>query len=130
MAVADGGTGSSTAAGARSNLSAAAIAQTAVIPAFIEAPSNKSYKIVVKSPIAFTITDVTTICASGTATLTVKINTTALGGTANSVSSSEESQSHASSNSVAVGDDIVLTFSSVSSCLDVSVMISGTYNLS
>lgn len=103
--------------------------QTWGAPAFIEYPEAKDYKIVVKSPLALTITSVTTICTTGTATLTVKINSTALGGTANSVSTSEQSQAHTTANSVAVGDDIVLTFSSVSAAENVSVMLSGTYDL-
>lgn len=96
----------------------------------IEFPEAKDYKVVVDAAVARTITEVTTICSAGTATLTVKINTTALGGTANSVSTSEQSQSHSSSNAVAAGDDIVLTLSSVSSAEMVSVKISGTLSLS
>lgn len=92
-------------------------------------PDDGDYRVVVDAAVARTITEVTTICTTGTSTLTVKINTTALGGTANSVSSSEQSQAHASSNSVAVGDDIVLTFSSTSAAENVSVKISGTLSL-
>lgn len=103
--------------------------QTFALPAFIEYPEAKDYKVLIKAPFAMTVTSVTTICTTGTATLTVKINSTALGGAANSVSTSEQSQSHSSANSVAVGDDIVLTFSSVSSVENVSVMVSGTYSL-
>lgn len=95
----------------------------------IQFPEAADYRVVVDAAVARTITEVTTICTTGTATLTVKINTTALGGTANSVSTSEQSQAHASANAVAVGDDIVLTFSSVSSCENVSVKISGTLSL-
>lgn len=108
---------------------AAKTGQTWGAPAFVEAPDAKDYKIVVKSPIALTVTSVTTICTVGTATLTVKINSTALGGTANSVSTSEQTQAHTTANAVAVGDDIVLTFSSVSAAENVSVMLSGTYDL-
>lgn len=95
----------------------------------IQFPEDGDYRVVVDAEVARTITEVTTICTTGTATLTVKINTTALGGTANSVSTSEQAQSHSSSNSVAIGDDIVLTFSSTSSCENVSVKISGTLSL-
>lgn len=95
----------------------------------IEFPEAKDYRVVVDAAVARTITEVTTICSTGTATLTVKINSTALGGTANSVSSSEQSQSHSSANAVAAGDDIVLTLSSVSSAEMVSVKISGTLSL-
>lgn len=95
----------------------------------IQFPEAGDYLVVVKSAVARTITEVTTKCTTGTATLTVKINSTALGGTANSVSTSEQSQSHSSSNAVAADDDIVLTFSSVSGAENVSVKISGTLDL-
>lgn len=82
----------------------------------IVAPADGDYRIVVKAPHGGTITETTTVSASGTCTLTFKINTTALGGTANSVSSSEQSQAHSSSNVFAAGDDIVLTISSNATC--------------
>lgn len=119
------------AAAQRATLSAAAASQTAEqISGFIAAPSDKSYKLVVKMAHAGTITETTTISASGTCTATFKINTTALGGTANSVSSSEQSQSHSSSNAFAAGDDIVLTVSSNSSCADLSFSIKYSRTLS
>lgn len=91
--------------------------------------TDKDYKLIVKCPFGGTITEVTTICASGTATATTKINTTALGGTANSVSSSEQSQAHSSSNVFVAGDDIVVTASSSSSCLDMTLTIKYTRTL-
>lgn len=95
----------------------------------IQSPEDGDYRVVIDAAVARTITEVTTISTAGTATLTVKINTTALGGTANSVSTSEQSQAHASANAVAAGDDIVLTFSSTSGAENVSVKISGTLTL-
>lgn len=130
VAVADGGTGSSTATGARTNLGAAGTSQTDQICVFIESPSNKTYTVVLDSKFACTINEITTKSASGTCTLTGKINTTALGGTANSVSSTESTQTHSSANSVAAGDDIVLTVSSNSSCADLAVTIKITRTLS
>lgn len=93
---------------------------------FISSPANKDYRIVVKAAHGGTITETTTRSASGTCTATFKINTTALGGTANSVSSSEQSQAHSSSNVFAAGDDIVITISSNSSCADMSFTIKYT----
>ena len=93
------------------------------IAGMIAFPANKDYRLVVKIPFDCTITETTTRSASGTCTATFKINTTALGGTANSVSSTENAQAHASANVVAAGDDIVMTFSSNSSCLDMSFTI-------
>lgn len=95
----------------------------------IQYPDDGDYRVVVNSAVARNITDVTTVCTTGTATLTVKINATALGGSANSVSTSEQSQSHTGSNSVSIGDDVVLTFSSTSGAENVSVKISGTLAL-
>jgi hypothetical protein len=92
----------------------------------ITSPSNKSYTLVLKVPHAGTITETTTISASGTCTATFKINTTSLGGTANSVSSTEQSQAHSSANVFAAGDDLVLTVSSNSSCADLAFTIKYT----
>lgn len=99
------------------------------ISGLIVTPLDGDYKIVVKAPHGGTITEVTTISASGSCTLTVKINTTALGGTANSVSSAEQSQAHASSNAFSAGDDIVLTVSSNSSCSKMTFTIKYTRTL-
>lgn len=85
-----------------------------------------TYTLALKMPYGVTITEATTKCASGTATATFKINTTALGGTANSVSSSEQSQSHASANAVSAGDDINVTISSASSLTNPVFTLSGT----
>jgi hypothetical protein len=99
------------------------------IAGFIATPSNKDYKIVVKAAHGGTITETTTISASGTCTATFKINTTALGGTANSVSSTEQSQAHSSANVFSAGDDIVITVSSNATCADMSFSIKYTRTL-
>lgn len=110
----------------------AAIAGTVtfMLTGIIETAADADYRIAANIPFAMTITKITTRSASGTCTLTGKINTTALGGTANSVSSSEQSQSHASSNAASAGDDIVLTISSNSSALKVTTTIEYTRTLS
>jgi hypothetical protein len=92
-------------------------------------PDNGDERVVINAALARTITGVTTRSSSGTCTLTVKINTTALGGTANSVSTSESTQTHSSANVVAEGDDVVLTISSNSSAENVSVTLTGTLTL-
>jgi hypothetical protein len=107
----------------------AAKAQTWEQSFFIPAPENGDMRLVLNASVARTITSVTTRSSAGTATLTVKINSTALGGTANSVSTTEQTQAHSSANAVAVGDDIVFTWSSVSSAENVSVTLSGTLTL-
>jgi hypothetical protein len=106
------------------------VTTTEVIAGYIATAADKTYKLVVKMPHGATITEATTISESGTCTATFKINTTALGGTANSVSSSETSQSHASANVVSAGDDIQLTVSSNSACIGLSFSLKYTRTLS
>ena len=108
----------------------AAAVQTWEQSFLFEAPVNGDYRVVVNAQLARTITGVTTRSAAGTATLTAKINTTALGGTANSVSTTEQTQSHSSANELAIGDDIVFTFASATSTLaKVSVTLFGSLTL-
>lgn len=108
----------------------ASTTQTAeMMSGFIGTVADKDYRIVVKAAHGGTITETTTRSESGTATFTFKVNTTALGGTANSVSSSEQSQAHASTNTFAAADDIVITASSNSSCLGASFTIKYTRTL-
>lgn len=95
----------------------------------IAAPDDQDYKLIVKIPFAGTITETTTISTSGTCTATFKINSTALGGTSNSVSTTEQSRSHASSNTFSADDDIVVTISSNSSCEFLSLTIKFTRDI-
>ena len=84
---------------------------------------NRDYRLMINVQSGFTITRTTTRSVAGTGTATFKINTTALGGTANSVSTSEQEQAHALSNVAATGDDVVLTLSATSSLEDLSFSI-------
>jgi hypothetical protein len=102
------------------------LSQIEFISGIIPVPSNTDYRIVVQLPYGLTINSTTTIATSGTCTATFKINTTALGGTANSVSTSEQEQTHSSANVAAAGDDLVITVSSNSSCLNMSFTIKYT----
>lgn len=74
------------------------------------------YPIFRNIPYDMEIFAVTSKCASGTCTATVKIGSTALGGTANGVSSSEQIQAHTSDNEAAAGSDVIATISSNSDC--------------
>ena len=96
----------------------------------IEQPiSSDVYTIILKARFSGTITETTTICVSGTCTATFSINGTPLGGTANSVSSSEQSQTHSSANTFVAGDDIAVTISSVSACKRLAASIAITRSL-
>lgn len=91
---------------------------------FIETPTDKSYRVIINERWAGAITKVTTRTSAGTCTVTVKINNTSLGGTANSASTSEQEQNHASTNTFIPGDDVVITVSSASSdCADLSITL-------
>lgn len=75
-----------------------------------------TYHLALNTPFAMEITSVTTDCDSGTCTATVKINGTSLGGTANSVSTTETTQAHTTANQAVAGDDVTVVISSNSSC--------------
>lgn len=100
-----------------------------MISGYISAPTAKTYKIVVKAAHGGTFTETTTISESGTGTATFKINTTALGGTPNAVSSSEVSESQSSSNVFSAGDDIQITMSSLTSLVGMSFTMKYTRTL-
>lgn len=102
---------------------------TDAISGVIETPDDQDYRLIVNFPFAGTIASTTTRSASGTCTATFKVNTTALGGTANSVSSTEQEQTHSTSNTFVAGDDLVLTVSSNSTCVDMSFTVEFTRTL-
>lgn len=91
--------------------------------------ADGDYIVAIRMPFGGIITETTTKCSTGTATATFKVNTTALGGTANSVSTSEQSQSHSTSNTFSSGDDIIITISSNAACEDMTYMIKYTRDL-
>lgn len=90
---------------------------------FIPSPEDDDYDLIINGPYACAINTVTTDCTAGTATLTAKINTTALGGTANSVSTTEQEQAHTTANSFAIGDNFRITLASVSGCENLTVTV-------
>lgn len=107
----------------------AALSQTMVMSALIEFADNKDYILLLNSPIAFTIIGITTVCSTGSCTLTGSINSTALGGTANSVTTSPQTQVHASANAVSTTDSVKITISSNSGAENVAVMLHCTRSL-
>jgi hypothetical protein len=84
---------------------------------------NETIIICQKVPFDGDITEITTIATSGTCTATFYINGVALGGSANSVSSSEQSQTHSSANSFVAGDTISGIITSNSACLGMAVTV-------
>jgi len=94
----------------------------------IEVPSDKDYTFL-SLAINGDITSVVTQCASGTCTATVKINELALGGTANSVSTTKVTQEHSVRNSIRDGDSVTVTISATASATDVSITLRGTQTL-
>lgn len=95
----------------------------------IEFPDEKTYRLIINVPYGFTIDSVSTVSDTGTCTATVKINGTPLGGTANSVSTSLDVQTHESANVVEVGDTVSLEITSNSSCEGMTITIAGTRTL-
>lgn len=128
-----GTTSGTVAAGDDSRITGALSSSSTITDALvgrIQSPANQTYMLALKVPFGFTITETTTICESGTCTATFKINTTALGGTANSVSTTEQSQAQSTSNTGSAGDDIQVTISSNSSCVGMSFHVKYTRALS
>lgn len=92
-------------------------------PVYIEKPKDQDYTLLLNLRKGMTITSITTKAISGTCTATFKIGATALGGTANAVSSTEVTEAHTSANVAVAGDDVVLTISANAACLGLSINI-------
>jgi hypothetical protein len=88
---------------------------------YIPTVANQDYTIALKMRHGGSITEATTQSVSGTATATFKVNSTALGGSANACSSSVQSQTHVATNTFVAGDSIVVTMSANSSCLGLAI---------
>jgi len=95
----------------------------------IRTVNNETLTLVLSAGFAGTITQTTTQSASGTCTMTFKINGTALGGTANAVSSTLQNQAQATANTFVAGDKITVTISANASCVDAALSIRYTRNL-
>lgn len=115
------------AAAQRTTLSAAARAQTGMLPIFIRTVADETLRLIINTPVALTITNITTRSAAGTCTVTGQIDGTPLGGTANAASTTEQSQAHASANAMSVGSDFLLAFTSNSACTGLAVNIHYTW---
>mgnify|MGYP000482297852 CR=1 FL=1 len=91
--------------------------------AFVGTTTARDYSIVLRAPYAFRITETTTKCVSGSASATIKIDGTGLGGSAHSVSSTEETIARSSANTASRDTDITVTFGA--GAVDPSITIKG-----
>lgn len=91
-------------------------AQQEAIDFTIESPDNQDYLFEIDCPFGYKITQVDSKCRSGSCTATTKIGGTALGGGANSVSTTLQTKTHTSNNVIASAGTSVVTISSNSSC--------------
>ncbi len=130
VAVANGGTGAATAAAARGNLAAATTTQTDFISGIIKTPANQDYRIVERLPYAVTFTRLTAKCASGSVTMTVKVNAAAIGNFTQSVGTGQITTTSAAPNTAALADVIVVTISAAAGAVDLSFTLDFTRTLS
>lgn len=88
---------------------------------------DETVYVALRFPFAVTITKTDTITNAGTATVTVLIDSTPLGGSSNSASTSVDSQAHSSANVVGTNSSVRVTFASTSSdCENLCLTIWGT----
>lgn len=87
---------------------------------YIAAPANGAIPIIISTERPFKAIKVVTDCIAGTCNLEVRINSTPLGGGANSVSTTRQTTNHSSANAAVVGDDANIVISSVSGCQGLS----------
>lgn len=91
----------------------------------IEYASDKAYKLIPKAAHAWTLDSITTISTTGTCTVTLTIGGVALGGGANSASTTLSTVSHTSANVLPVDGVLVLTVSANAACEGLSVLLKG-----
>lgn len=111
------------------SIGAAGTTQTDWISGLIKGPLNQDYRLVEKLPEGITITGFTAKTASGTVTVTLKINSTAVTTGAIAATSSQQSVTPTAANVAAANDAVVLTCSAVASPVDLSFTIKFTHTL-
>ena len=104
--------------------------QTDFISGIIKTGANADFRVVEKIPFGATITSISGKTASGTITLTFKINTTAITTGVVSATSSQSSVTPSAANVMVATDALVITGSSNSSAVDISFTVVFTKTLS
>ena len=117
------------AAAQRTALTAAARSQTFGFGAAFADGADETIVLDQYATFAYTIDSSVTQCNSGTATYRLQINGTNVGSTANAVSSTEQSQAHASANAVVVGDTVSLVRSANATCVMGRIKVNCTRTL-
>lgn len=107
-------------------IGAAGTTQIEYLSGFIALPTNKDYRISERLPYDVTLTGITTKTASGTCTVTTKINTTAATGGAVSTTSTSTTSVITAANAGVEGDALVLTISANASAVDLSFTLEMT----
>lgn len=90
---------------------------------FIDTATNATYSIELSAPYGYTITKTLAKCISGTCTLTLKINGTAIDGGDHSVSSTLSQIDRTSANTVNVENTVTATIASNSSCIGLVISL-------
>lgn len=93
------------------------------ISAHIEIPSDKEYFLITYAPFGGVVESITTQCSTGNARLDGYIDGVVLGGTHNSVSSTEQTQLHASANTFIIGQTLSVIVSQTVGCQDLRFTI-------
>jgi hypothetical protein len=89
----------------------------------IQDVTDGDYDLLMNAPYSYKIKSITSQSTAGTATATFKNGSTPLGGTANSVSTTSDPQTHTTANDFAIGDDLKLTVSAASGCENASFWV-------
>lgn len=91
-----------------------AMTVTDCVSGIIQYPEAQDYVVWINVPFAITVLTMTTLCSTGSCTLTAKKNGTAITGLANSVSTTRVTNTATAGNVFAAGNDLRLSASSIS----------------
>jgi hypothetical protein len=129
LAVTSGGTGGTTQVAARAGIAAAAQVQSTGLGSLIETPTNKTYRLMINSPFAWTATSISVVTASGTCSVQARINGVNMTGGSAAASTTVTTNSITANNAVVATDTVDIVISANAAATDLSVTISGTRTL-